>query len=369
MQRYLLRGVLLPVEVGWGIWVVLGLAPTLAAQDAQARGPVFFQSATASTPLSSLIDAQAQYLVAYGECEKSLAVARKINAEAYQSELHNWVDEVDAYFKRRELNRSWRRKENPGATEHEALRLEKLDLELRGQFERFVEGDVAGRMNWLLTTLSSPAIGVQYLSISQSEPVTALNRRISDEAKQQIWITDGGRKGKQLICRLSDGQVLNNSPWPPGLRRPECDAARAEYDAAMQQAKKEIQAHQPASYTSHRQCVDSLNTLFVTLEHLYPREDRQDTTLFFEYNAAKNYLRSLMIHSGRILSTNNPGVFSGSLRFEGQSVGDLIQYMTERGLLFAPPHEGEEGTYKGLLTDLSSVYAALSPLPTAPAPR
>ena len=106
------------------LWVGMCLVPAAAvsAQDERPREHVYLPPVSGATPLSTMIDAQAHYLVAYGDCLESMAIARKIHAEAYQIELRNAVDEVDAYFKRRELNRLWRRKENPDFMEHEARR-------------------------------------------------------------------------------------------------------------------------------------------------------------------------------------------------------------------------------------------------------
>ena len=217
-MRYRLCKFLSPVDFGLGMCVVFGLAAHAIAEDERSHVNVYLHTATGATPLSTVIDAQARYLVAYGDCLESLAIARKIHAEAYQIELHNWVDEVDAYFKRRELNRLWRRKENPDYVEHEARRQRALDRQVREQFEHFAESDLAGRLNWLLMKLSGPTIGVRRLDKNQSRSISALDRGISDEAKYRLWITDGGRAGSQLLCRLSDGQVLK-TPWPPGLRR------------------------------------------------------------------------------------------------------------------------------------------------------
>ena len=40
-----------------------------------------------------------------------MAVARKINAEATALEIQDSIDAVDAYFKRRELNKAYRKYE------------------------------------------------------------------------------------------------------------------------------------------------------------------------------------------------------------------------------------------------------------------
>ena len=68
------------------------------------------------------IEAEAQYVAAYGDMVESVAIARKINAQAVALEIQNSIDYVDAYFKRRELNRQWRAKENPNYLESEKHR-------------------------------------------------------------------------------------------------------------------------------------------------------------------------------------------------------------------------------------------------------
>ena len=213
-MRYRLCKFLSPVDFGLGMCVVLGLVTHALAQDERPHVNVYLHTATGATPLSTVIDAQARYLVAYGDCLESLAIARRIHAEAYQIELRNSVDEVDAYFKRRELNRLWRRKENPDYAEREARRQRVLERQMREQFERFAESDLAGRLNWLLMKLSGPTIGLQHLDAGRSRSILALNTEISDEGRHKIWVTDGGRAGSRLVCRLSDGEVLK-TPWPP----------------------------------------------------------------------------------------------------------------------------------------------------------
>jgi len=289
-MRHRLCKFLSPVSIGFGACAVscaiFGLATQALAQDERPRANLYLHAATGATPLSTAIDAQARHLVAHGDCLESLAIARKIRAEAYESELRNWVDEVDAYFKRRELNRLWRRKENPDYAEREARRQRALDRQMRENFERFVESDLAGRLNWLLMKLSGSTIGVRYLDKGQHRSISALSREISDDVKHKIWITDGGRAGSRLVCRLSDGQVLN-TPWPPGLRRSECNAARAGYETALATVKEEIRTRQSVTYESHRQCVDAVNALLAALDATYSREDRKDPVLFLEYNSAK----------------------------------------------------------------------------------
>jgi hypothetical protein len=310
--------------------------------------------------MSIMVDAQARYLVAQGDCIESFAVARKINAEAYAVELKNWVDGIDTFFKGRELNRLWRRKENPSYLDHLKTAENTREKVMREQFETFCKGDLTNKLNWLLAKLSGPAIQAQYLGASPSVP--ALAQPLSDKDKHQIWITDGGRKGSQLVCRLSDGDVLATA-WPVGLRNAQCDAGRQMYDESLNKLKAGGNVDE-----THRQCVAALNDLFTALDEAYPHEERRkDCYFFLEYNGAKSFLRSLMAQAARIAETTDSNVFAGELRFEGKTVQNLIQHMSQHGVHFAPCRPGGEGVYEALLRDLSNIYVALGNDPIAPA--
>ena len=230
---------------------------------------------------------------------------------------------------------------------------------MREQFEAFAKGDVNNKLNWLLTKLSGPAIGAQYLGPSQTVP--GLGRVLSEQEKRMIWITDGGRKGSQLVCRLSDGNVLA-TPWPVGLRNEECEPGRRRYDESLNNLKAGGNPDE-----SHRECVAALNDLFAALEEAYPREERRDGYAFLEYNGAKSFLRSLMAQAARIAETTDSDVFGGELRFDGKTIQNLIQHMSQHGVHFAPCRPGGEGTYEALLRDLSNIYIALGRDPTAQA--
>ena len=83
------------------------------AQSDQAPQHVVLPPAFGGTPLSHQIHAEAAYVAAYGDMVKSVAMRRKINAQAVALEIQNLVAYVDAYFKRREINREARAKEDP----------------------------------------------------------------------------------------------------------------------------------------------------------------------------------------------------------------------------------------------------------------
>ncbi len=145
------------VKAGWfaGVYVAISLARMVFAQDAQPQGQTYiYNYKHGGTPLSYQIESEADYVIAQGDFQKSVATARKINAEAVAQEITNSVDYVDAYFKRQELNKEWRHKLNPSDYET-YLELEKHRQEVMKQkieiyFHDTLKGDVTSELNHLL---------------------------------------------------------------------------------------------------------------------------------------------------------------------------------------------------------------------------
>ena len=131
-------------------------------------------------------------------------MARKINAEAVALEIQNSVDYVDAYFKRREINREARAKENPNYLEREKHRQAVLERRVEEQYQDLLRGNVTDPLNWLLRELSSPVVAYQYLP-EDADDVSPLGAR-SAHFRQRVAADLADRRRQQ-------GQ-------PAGLRAP-----------------------------------------------------------------------------------------------------------------------------------------------------
>ena len=64
---------------------------------------------------------------------------------------------------------------------------------------------------------------------------------------------------------------------------------------------------------------------------------------------------------------NERCLFGGALRFQGNSILELIQHMHQSGLVFAPHKEGGERVYKNLVQSLRNLYVNLPTVRPAPA--
>lgn len=343
------------------VWLVLAVAlgePGAALSQERPREHVILPPTFGTTILSARINAQAQLLAAQGDFLESVAVARRIHADAYAKELENAVNEVTAYFERRQIQRDKELEEK--GNRPDVIR-EKRQKAMETYVKRDLhdllnQTDVSKQLNWLLAELCGPTMAVQYLVGSEALP--ELNERLSEDAMSQIWLTDGGRGGSRLEFRLNEGKVLETS-WPPGLRREAFDPLRAEFEAARDELVKEIErAGQPSDGTRNR-IVMATNNLLVALDEVFPSAERQDPGVFLEYHAARQYLRSLVAQVHRAISTHDRTVFSGSLRFQGSTILELIQHMYQSGLVFAPPKPGGERVYRNLVQTLRNVYVNL----------
>lgn len=341
--------------------VCLTLGAVCSAQGQTERPQhIILPPAFGATPLSTVIEAQAKYVAAYGDYLESVATARKIHAEAFAIEIKNAVDFVDAYFKSRELNREWRRKEEKNHYWDTVQRQQKLRKErMEKYFQEVAKGNPAAELNWLLAELSGPTTAIQYLAGRRS--LREFDQKLPQEDREQIWLTDGGKSGQELIFSLAEGQSLK-TPWPFALRGPEFDAARAEFEAARDNAENEFRndKEKKVSTETAERLMTAVNQMFVHLEEVYPEGQRtQDTAEFLRYNAARHYLRSLAGQVHRVCSTNDPAFVTGSSRFDGETVMDLLQYLYQRGLAFAKPQPGGERVYRNLLANVRNIYLVL----------
>jgi len=81
------------------LWIsAVGLA--VGAESPPARGHIFLPPTRGATVLSTHIDAQARYIAAVGDFLESRAIARRIEADAFDREMDNALKWVETYFER-----------------------------------------------------------------------------------------------------------------------------------------------------------------------------------------------------------------------------------------------------------------------------
>jgi hypothetical protein len=336
------------------------IAASAWAQSDQAPQHVVLPPAIGGTPLSQQIHAEAAYVAAYGDMVESVAMARRINAQAVALEIQNSVAYVDAYFKRREINRDRRAKEDPNYMEREKRHQEALRRRVDEQYQDVLRGDVTNMLNWLLRELADPVVAYRYLPPNATSLHSTLDRKLDPRDLEQIRLSDGGNKASRLVFAAADGKPLQPH-WPLAMRGPEFSAAEESYERTLAEVVAEIGKTGQASSENQGKVIQALNALFVALDDAYPKERRRNPNEFLAYATAKRFLQSSLAATNRALATHDSNVLGGGLRFSGDSMLGLLQHMYQNGLEFAPPEPGGEGIYKALFQNLRLLYTTVGP--------
>lgn len=364
MQTFPESSVLGPA-ICWGIWLAAIFAQPAPSGAQPPQQHVFLPPALAGTPASFQVEAVAKYLVAQGDLAESIAIARKIHAEAVALEMQNWVNYVDAYFERREKWRQWRRKENPTYLQREAYRQEVIKKRIETQYQDVVKGDVTEHLNWLLAELFGP-MAYQYFSGSQG----VSDWPVSDDLKQALAAIAAQRLKEEdlhlirfnaggLEFPANDSKVLGGF-WPVGLRGPEFETRRAHFEEARDEALAKLRTGDEVSHENGQNLVRAVNDLFVALDEAYPPDARKEISVSLTYHEAQRYLRSLLFQVHRLIRTHDHSAFDGSLCFEAGTLLDLLQHMYRTGVVFAPPEAGGQRVYQGILMpNMRNIYMAL----------
>ncbi len=349
MRQSVIQSVLLRAAGAVSFVAVLVAASFVGAQDAPNH--VVLVPSRGTTPFAAAVQAQAQYVAAYGDMRESLSMARKINAQAVAQEIKNSVDYIDAYFKGRAINKEARAKENPN---YLARQEHLYDVRKRMIEKHLDQGSKVETLNWLLGELSVPVLSNQYMVGRGALSESPLNHKLLADDLSQLMLTAGG--GHAISA--GEGKSLEVH-WPLALREAdnaETTAARESFEQARADLFDDLRENRQVSEKTQKKLLQAVNGLFVALENAYPHKRRDDPGEFLDYNTAKQYLRSLLTATRAAVNSRSPHELDGSLRFQGGGVVELLQHMYRNGLRFAPPPAGGQHVYDALYEHLRALY-------------
>lgn len=320
---------------------------------------IYLPVCSGATALSSVINAQANYATGMGDFLESASIARRNNALADEQEMRNTLQWVSTYFERRDLNRAYRLKNNPGYLENEAKRREILSRRITDLFQEVLKGDVTRETNWLLHELSGMALPYQYLPSDQEETDPAIDARLTKADLHKILLTDGGREGGRMLTFPADTARVLDTPWPRALRDPLFAKERKQFEDVRDKMLADRAAGK-RNWQSEKKVMEACDALSKKYELAHPRKVRtQSYEAFAKYRSGRRYLKSLAAEVMRAITTQDEWIFKGVYRFEGDSVIDLVQHMCQNGLEFAPPRPGSEGAYRTLFENMRRIYLHL----------
>ncbi len=338
------------------VMIVVLTAGSLHGQD-HVRGHVFLPQTAGATVLSTYIDAEARRAVAIGDFLESAALARRINLESDQIAMKNSVLWVETYFEKRKLNREYRDAEHPSYLESKRNIAEQ-------KHKRIVNaapmGDPTDELNFMLNGLQSDATAYKAVFLSETPRIEAVDLDLHPTDLPHILLKEMGGSAGGRTHRPSDPKMVSTG-WPRIFLRPEFDAARAEYDQARKSALAEI-ADCDLSVLTLEALQASLRRLEVKFDEIYSRQrmkDKVDIATFILYrDMGENFLRAQAAGTLRAFAVKNADAFSSDLRFDGETMIDLLRHCSEHNLMFANPESGDETTYSRLYQQLRQLYLA-----------
>lgn len=185
-------------------------------------------------------------------------------------------------------------------------------------------------------TRSAAALNILLVDLQQlqAQGIQGPDISLDERVLQHINVIVSGGYGNAGVLR-DEGRIH----WPASLTGPEFDRERNQISVAVPQA---IETAKEGASVDAREIRSALTTLRQRLAakiNDWPSSD---------YIRAKRFLASLD-DALRVLRQSDAGnYFNGTYAAKGNTVAELVRYMTDHNLRFAPALDGDEPAYKTL---------------------
>jgi len=337
---------------------VVAIVPS---RNAAAQFPFGYRSYYGPATAASLeIQAEAQYLRAYGLVQRDLAVARIHHAEAQSLELANAKQALHDHLERRELleaehNRQIA-KRLKGKRESDQRILERLKNhpELNGG-----EVKTGVALNFLKNRLSPTVVTFRSASMGSRAAVeeVAAQLHVTPEIVHGLQVRQNLSKGETFVFRLDEGRPLQVDWWPPALRAPELKEARSQFEDARAKA---LEAQSNAEFDG---CIRKLILRHAVLEEAFLNMQTRATRLksqqaWVACNDGKAFLQTLSGEIRRMEKLGPGRAKPETLVYQGAELPELLAHMVRNGLEFAPAKPGDEPAYEQVFHMLRDLYVA-----------
>lgn len=315
-----------------------------------------------ATPISAQINAEANYLRAYGDAAVDLAAARTIRARAVRLEVANSVEFVRAYWERRSIGEAERMKRYVAPLKRKELQDSKTWQRLKDHPELNGTAIVEGRaMNFLLDRMAGGVLAYRFsLGQSSLDQETLKQLELSPAVRHGLRLRQDLTGGRGSVFRADEGLAPQIDWWPFALRDEALARQRNEYE----QARKGVLARGltadagDAALKRLAKAYDELVTAFY--EHNGRSVRLKSVENHHHYLTAKRYLQSLAGEVLRIQEVGPDKLQEENLRFEGTNLVALLTHMSRHGLEFAAAEPGDEPAYHAVFRMMRDLYVTVA---------
>jgi len=196
-----------------------------------------------------------------------------------------------------------------------------------------------------------------HLASMQGKGYRGPSVRLDDLDLDHINVAPDGQPGNVgLVKNLKPGEKLN---WAPGLRGEQFKDAREKLDQRLTAVVTALRGGALVHEHTMRDLEEGVKKLEDTLE------ESQNAIGLNDFIVAKRYLNQLKDALRAMKREDAYKFFNGDWTAKPKgvtNVAEMINYMKDKGLRFAPAVSGDEGAYRALLSALVTYDANLAPL-------
>jgi len=190
---------------------------------------------------------------------------------------------------------------------------------------------------------------LRHLIAQQGQGVRGPRVPLSEDTLKSINLTAGDTRGN--VGLLKDNGKLQ---WPQPLQHEVFKDARESLSRRMKQAFSSVQVNQSPDEST-------LSDLQGDLKNLQASLDANISALSpDQYVEARRYVKLLGNTVSALKDRNVSNYFNGAWTAHGKNVGELVQFMRDKGLWFAPATPSDEPAYTALYYALAAYDAGMS---------
>jgi hypothetical protein len=330
------------------------------------RPNIALPPARGATVWSTYLQGYASNRLAAGSYLESAARANLVNGharlahlEADRAAIKYHVERVTAFFDLQRMNKAYRRELNPLMHERHA-KADKVMSSLITEQPEYVLGqlDITGRLNWMFERLTNRLYSNELLNNSEVFGGDNFSQRLTLSQIQHIYVEsteriDGQRIRTELVNTNSGHQEL-----PPVFSMPALRVSADRYIANRRSIHNGLKDENPKtpSFEQWEAIYNSLDRLQRSLSEAIPAIERSIPRAFNDYYSGKRFIKSQAAAMMHVHRTGQGEQLIGGEVFDGQSIGELLNFMVHRGLQFGRPESGGRSSYEMLFRMLRAAY-------------
>jgi hypothetical protein len=330
------------------------------------RPNIALPPARGATVWSTYLHGYAANRLAAGSYLESAARANLINGharlahlEADRAAIKYHVERVTAFFDLQRMNKAYRRELNPLMHERDAKADVLMEDLITDQPEYVLaELDITGRLNWMFVRLTNRLYTDELLNNTEIFGGSKFSQKLSLYQIQHIYVEsteriDGQRIRTELVNTNSGHQEL-----PPVFSMPALRVSADRYIANRHSIHNGLKDENPKtpSFEQWEAIYNSLDRLQRSLSEAIPAIERSIPRAFNDYYSGKRFIKSQAAAMMHVHRTGQGEQLIGGEVFDGQSIGELLNFMVHRGLQFGRPESGGRSSYEMLFRMLRAAY-------------